>query len=195
MISNALSVLSAVIIFGSYVPYARDIVRGKVIPARSARIMFAILMLIALLQQHSLGSGWALAVTVGEVLGSLAILILALQKGIGGLSRLDIVCYLLLVASVVLWISTSNALLALHLTVLADIIAMAPTLVKTWHHPHTETALFYIAGIVAPVLSIIAAGNYAYAIILFPLYLAAINALEVGLIYRRPAHKAGDLQP
>lgn len=187
MLSNFLSILAAALIIYSYIPYSRDILNGRVKPARSARLMFAALTTLALFQQHSLGSGWALAVTVGEVIGSLAILMLALRKGVGGLQKLDIICYALLIVSCVVWITSKNALLALHFTVLADVIAFTPTLVKTWHMPKTETPLFFILGIIAPFLSIVAAGNYAYAIVLFPLYLAIANALEVLLIYRRPS--------
>lgn len=193
MVGKIFSVLSAVLITWCYIPYARDIIKGKVKPARSARIMFAALTTLALLQQHSLGSGWTVAVTLGEVVGSLAILILALQKGVGGLRQLDIVCYVLLILSVGVWLTTKNAFLALHLTVLADFIAMYPTLHKTWYHPETETALFFAVGVIAPLMSIVAGGQYAYAIILFPLYLAVINSIEVGLIYRKQPAANGDI--
>jgi hypothetical protein len=180
-----LASLSVLIAFGCYFPYMRDIIRGKAVPARSARIMFTVLMIIALFQQRHLGSGWALAVTFGEAAGSLAILGLALKRGVGGLSRFDVGCYVLLVASVVLWVTTKNTFLALHLTVLADITAFAPTLAKTWRWPESETPLFFTAGIIAPVLSVQAEGSFSYAVILFPMYLALVNGIEVALIYRK----------
>lgn len=188
-----LSVLAALIGFGAFIPYARDIIRGRAKPSRSTRIMFAALMIIALLQQHDLGSGWTLAVTIGETAGALAILGLAIKRGMGGLNKIDLICYALLSASIIVCLTTKNALLALHMTVIADIVAFWPTLVKTWHHPETETGLFFGLGAVVPILSIFAGGNYAYGIILFPLYLAAINIAEVVLIYRPTLSHGNDI--
>ena len=185
MIRAALSVLSGVTVMTAYAPYAVDIIREKAVPARSTRIMFAVLLLVALLQQRQLGSGLTLAVTIGELLGSFLILGLSLKRGVDGLSRLDLACYGLLAVSLVIWLTTQNAFLALHMTVLTDVVAFMPTLVKTWHKPATETPLFFTIGLVAPLLSIVAGGEYGYAIILFPLYLAVINGIEVLLIYRK----------
>lgn len=176
--------MAGVIMCLSFVPYLRDILRGKVRPARSARLMFVVLLTVALLQQKQLGSGLTLALTIGDLIGAVLILFVAIKYGMGGFQRLDIVCYGLLVINIIFWLSTDNALLALHLTVLCDVIAMAPTLVKTWHHPRTETALFYVLGIVGPILAIVAGNDYTYGILLFPLYLALINSLEIALIYR-----------
>jgi Na+/phosphate symporter len=184
MLRIALSVLSIIIAFGAYVPYIFDILSGKARPARSARLMFTVLLLVALLQQHALGSGWALAVTIGEAIGSVMILVLALQKGVGGLKRTDLICYVLLGLGMLVWLTTRNAVLGLHLTVLTDVVAFMPTLIKTWREPDSETPLFFIAGAVAPLFSMAAAGEYTYAVLLFPAYLAAVNLIEVGLIYR-----------
>jgi len=56
MTAAILSVISVAIAFGAYVPYIRDILRGKVRPARSTRIMFTVLLLVALFQQRALGA-------------------------------------------------------------------------------------------------------------------------------------------
>jgi len=116
--------------------------------------------------------------------GSVSILWLSLRKGIGGLTRLDVLCYALLGIDMVVWLTTRSAFLALHLTVLADVIAFLPTLIKTWRQPDSETATFFIVGAIAPLFSILAATTYDYGVLLFPLYLAVVNMVEVLLIYR-----------
>ena len=171
----------------AYIPYAKDIAKGRAVPARSARIMLTALIVIALLQQAGLGAGWAMAVTAGETVGSLAILVLALYKGAGGFNRTDVLCYVMLVIDVWWWLATKDALLALHLTMVADTIAFYPTVIKTWHNPKSETPLFFIAGTIAPILNMVAVGSYSYQTIVFPLYLAIANGIEVVLIYIRPS--------
>lgn len=171
--------------FYGYIPYLRDILAGKVRPSRAARIMFAALLIIALFQQHALGSRLALAITIAEAAGSILILLSAIKFGVGGLARLDIICYLLLVVDVFFWLTSKNTLLALHLTVLADLIAFTPTLEKTWRDPKSETATFYILGVIAPLLSVAGSEKISYGIVLFPIYLALANGIEVLLIKTR----------
>lgn len=66
LIRNIISVIAGLVVAGCFVPYAIDIIHGKVKPARSARIMFVVLLMVALLQQRQLGAGWTLAITFGE---------------------------------------------------------------------------------------------------------------------------------
>lgn len=169
----------------SFVPYGRDIVRGRVKPARSARLMIMLLLMISILQQHSVGSGWLIAMTIGDTVGAVAILFLSFSRGIGGLSRIDFACYVLLTVDVLVWLSTGSALLALHLSLLADLIAMTPVFIKTWRQPWTETPLFFLLGVVAPLLNILGAGKYSYAVLLLPVYVGLVNLFEVVLIVWR----------
>ncbi len=180
-----LSIIAGLIMLYSFVPYARDILQGRVKPARSTRLMMVLLLGVSLLQQRSLGSGWLLAMTIGDGIGAVAILFLAFKRGVGGMTRLDQICYALLAVDVVIWLSTDNPLLALHLGILADFIAMEPVFFKTWQQPWTETPLFFALGVIAPILSIAGAGKYSYAVLVFPAYIGLVNLFEVGLIVTR----------
>jgi hypothetical protein len=146
--------------------------------------MLTLIIILALLQQHQLNSGWALGVTLGEAIGSVAILSISLKKGIGGILRSDLVCYGLLALSLCVWFTTDDPLLALHLSIATDLIAFAPTLLKSWRLPSSETPLFYIGGIASALLSCAAASSYSYAIVVFPLYLALVNTVQLAVMYR-----------
>lgn len=190
MLASIIGIVAGVIALAIYVPYAIDILKGRVLPARSTRIMLTLVLIIVLLQQHELGSGWALGVTVGELVGSLAILGLSLPRGVGGSLKSDLVCYALLAAAVCAWLLVDNPLLALHLSIVADFIAFTPTLIKSWYMPKSETALFYIGGVVSALLATFAAGSFAYSVIVFPLYLVLINGLQLVVMYRPPSSRA-----
>ena len=184
MKSQFFALVSFSIIIAVTVPYMIDIMKGRAVPARAARTMFLLLLVITLAQQHSLGSGLAMAVTVGETLSSIMLFGLAMKYGVGGLKRNDIVCYSLLLLSLVIWRITNNALVALHVSIVADTVAFWPTLEKTWRKPKSETVLFFWGGVVAPLFSILAAGSLSYSVIVFPAYLSLINFVEVLLIGR-----------
>jgi hypothetical protein len=147
--------------------------------------MLVALLLIIFLQQRALHSGSGALMVGCECLGSLAILLLSLKRGIGGLRRLDVACYLLLAVDLLLWLITHNALLAMQLSIVADIIAFMPTLVKTWCQPWTETPLFFLLGGIAAMLSAFSVNQYTFAILLFPIYCILIHAVELGLIIVR----------
>jgi hypothetical protein len=67
--------------------------------------------------------------------------------------------------------------------IVVDVIAVTPSLVKTWRLPHTESWLFYALDTVAAVF-IIAAGPHDLLALLFPGYIFLINAVFVWAILR-----------
>jgi hypothetical protein len=178
------SIASFAVIIATAIPYSLDIARGTVRPARSTRWMMLLLMSVALAQQISGGATWEIGLTVGEVIASLVLAAQSITRGVGGWSRDDIICYSLSAVDLVLWLTSHDALLALHLTIIADMIAFAPTLIKTWRDPSSESALFYWGGVIAPIGSIIASSTMSYSSIVFPAYVAIANFVEVALIQR-----------
>jgi hypothetical protein len=181
---NIFALISFSIIIAVTIPYMIDIVKGRAKPARAARTMLLLLIIVTLAQQHSLGTGLTMALTIGEIVSSIMLFGLAMKHGVGGLSKNDLICYVLLGVSLVAWWMTGNALLALHLSILADTIAFWPTLEKTWREPKSETQLFFWGGVIAPWFSIAAGGSLAYSVIVFPVYISIANFVEVVLISR-----------
>ena len=177
-----LSALSGIIAVGMTIPYVIDIQRGRVRPSRSTRAMLALLLIAALGQQITLGADWSLTLTLVEMLSAVLLFILSIAKGSGGLDRFDVICYALLALDLMLWALTQNALLALHLTVFADLIAFSPTLIKTWRIPSSETAGFWLGGAVAAVFAALAESRPCYATLLFPGYLFFVNLIEAWLV-------------
>lgn len=178
--------LAGIIIAVAALVYCRDIIAGRARPARSTRFMYMILMFIALAQQHSLGTRWALVLTGVEAIQCMGIAILSITHGQGGLTRIDQWCYTLLIIDGIFWVYTGNDIVAIHLTILADIIATAPTVVKTLKDPRSETSPYWLCGAVAAGLSIMSEHSFDYSTVVFPVYLLLINAI-VWLITIRPA--------
>lgn len=50
--------------------------------------------------------------------------------------------------------------------------------------PKSETALFYVGGVVSAMLGAMAASSFVYSVVVFPLYLAAVNGLQLVIMYR-----------
>ena len=116
-------------------------------------------------------------------MSALCLVWLAQKYGVGGLRKLDIICYVLLGVSIIVWLSTPYTLLALTIAIFTDAVSFTPTIVKTWHHPKSETPLYYWAGVVAPLFSIMAEQHRSASFVAFPLYLVVANGLEIALIH------------
>lgn len=180
---EVLATLSFLIVVVCTGYYTVDIMKGRSRPARSTRVMLLLLIVVTLFQQHGLGSGWSLSLTLAEIVAAITVFSLSIKRGVGGLSRLDKICYGLLVLDCFIWFTTKNTLLALHLSILADTVALYPTLYKTWHDPQSESAVFFWAGVISPLFAIAAETHKSYQTLLFPVYISLINFIVVLLIY------------
>lgn len=180
-----LAILAGLSVIGATIPYIFDVVRGRVRPMRSTRLMFVFLLMLAFFQQRSLGTGLSLFVTIGELLSTLSLFVISMKKGVGGLRKLDIWCYGLLIVSVVVWQVSGNALLALIFTILTDFIAFFPVAWRLIHDPLAETQIFYWGAIIGPILGILAEKSPSWQRLSFVIYLAGINLLAVILINRK----------
>jgi len=112
------------------------------------------------------------------------LLVMALIFGVGGASKLDIVCLAIGVVAVAAFALTGNGLLAISLGVLADLIGYIPTFVKTWKQPKSEDPTFFIIEAVASLFAVFAIWELRVDIIL-PIYFVLCSVAVVLLIYRK----------
>lgn len=176
-------ILSLILSFGATIPYAIEVVRGRAKLARSTRVLFLLLMLVTLIVQGAEFTSWVLLLTVGEVLTQVLLFGLAIRYGVGGLSRLDIICYAAFIVSLSAYLITKDAVLSLTLFILTDSIAFLPTLVKIWRDPASDNWLFFmVGGVGAAVASLLARTTNTYAELAFPVYVLVANGLVAALI-------------
>ena len=182
-------ILSFLLSFGATIPYCFDILKGKAKPARSTRTLFFLLLLVTLIVQHGAFTSWVLLLTVGELCSQVVLFFLSLKHGIGGLARLDIVCYMTFVISLVIYLLTKNAALSLTTLISTDLIAFAPTLVKIWKDPTSDSWLFFVVGgMAAAAASFLARNTNSYTEIIFPIYIFVANGLAAFPILLHERH-------
>jgi hypothetical protein len=87
-------------------------------------------------------------------------------------------CLTLCVAGIGLWIISDRPWVGLLASITADCIAVVPALRKTIRLPHTELVWFYALDAVAG-LVIVCAGPFTAVALVFPAYIALINAVFV----------------
>lgn len=186
-----LGVVAGLIVIAGTIPYLRDAIRRHTKPSRATWTLLSILLFIDIFIQLDInGTGWAVAVTAGDFLACFMVFAVAIRYGSGGASKTDIICYILWLVTVGCWLGFDRPLLALHFGVLADLVALVPTFIKSWQKPHEESTNVFLASSLSGVVAIFAAENFSYGAILFPVYLFVVNLAVAATIifagrYRR----------
>lgn len=152
-------------------------------------MLLTILLLIDVFIQGELGTGWARALTVGEIIATGSVFVLSIKHGIGGADKVDKICYILWAVAVVCWLGLHRPLLALNFGVFADLIAMVPTFMKSWKNPEEESANVFAASALSGFIAIFAAQEYTYRAILLPVYLFLVNLAVVVVLAVSEKHR------
>jgi len=155
-----------------------SIVRGDFRPQRMTRFLIFLISLLfvgTLLAQNDKNG----------------IFLLSIKKGIGGTGKMDIVVFIMAILSLIIWQTTKNPVLGLIMSVVTDLIAFSPTLIKTWKLPHTEEWKFYMSDVVASVFSILSIKSFSFGNLIFPIYILLINTTSVLMINLRKKALAG----
>jgi hypothetical protein len=183
-------ILSVVAIFVgmmSYIPYLRDVVKGKTKPHTFSWLVWGILTVIVFIGQLIDQGGFGTWVTGFTACAVLIIFIFGIFKGEKNITKGDWASLLAALFTIVIWILTSEPLIAIILVTIIDILAFYPTIRKTILKPHEETLTLYLLSGIKWILAILALQNYSFVTLLYPVYLVLINGLFVTLllVYRK----------
>ena len=185
-----LGIIAVIIALAGYVPYFRDIFRGKTKPHAFSWLVWASLTGIAFFGQIFDKGGAGAWVTGFTAVVSFAIFFLALKKGEKNITSSDKWSLFGAGVALVLWYLTSSPMGSVILITLIDALGFYPTFRKSYHKPHEETMLtFFLSGLKF-VIAIIALQNYSVVTYLYPASLVLMNFIFVGLlIVRRRQHR------
>lgn len=162
-----------------------SIVRGDFRPQRMTRFLIFLLSLLMVGTLWAQGDRNGIFIAGAQLVGGFIILLLSIKKGIGGYGLFDGIVFVMTIASLVVWQTTKNPTLGLVISIVTDLIAFSPTIVKTWKMPGTEEWKFYMSDVVASFFSILSISVYTVGNLAFPAYILAINTVSVVMILGR----------
>jgi hypothetical protein len=175
----------------SYVPYYRDIFRGKTKPHAFSWLVWASLTgIIFFAQLFDKGGAGAWVAGFTAVI-CFSIFILSLKKGEKNITRSDKLSLFGAGIAVFLWYLTSSPLISVILVIIIDAMGgFYPTIRKSYSKPYEETVLTYLLSGLKWVFAIIALENYTLITTLDPVFAAFTNLAFVALLLiRRKQHK------
>jgi hypothetical protein len=184
-IKAIISVVAIVLTFIGIIPYVRDIIAKKTIPHIYTWFMAIVVTSITFGLQLLGGAGVGAFITLGILLASILIAILALKNGIAQIKKSDTICLGMAVVSLLLWIVAKQPVLSIILITTTDALSFIPTIRKSWGKPYSETLFTYQLAGFRHGLSILALQNYNLLTFLYPGAWVLINIFFSSLLIIR----------
>lgn len=184
---SAFIAISSILALISPLIYAQSIVKGKVKPHRTTRLVLLIITTLATASLFVQGNTVAVWLAGVSMLQSIVIFTLSIKRGMGGWSPIDLLCLAIALIGIILWKTTNNPEVALVASLVADFTGMIPAIIKTYHFPETEDWRFFGLDTLAGLFTIMAVSTRTWQEYAFPLYIFLINTVMVCLILRPQA--------
>jgi len=171
------------------IPYVLDTLRGKTKPHRVTWGIATILNAIGFANQYASGatnSLWSFG--AGTVVVGI-IFLLSFRSGIGGKSRMDIVCLTIGIAGVLLWVILKSPVYSIVANMVADLACLWPSFEKAYKHPETETKISWLVGFISVILATVSVGKLDWRLLLLPGWSVILQAYMVYILYLVPRKK------
>lgn len=161
--------------------------KGKVQPNKVTWGLWGTIPLIAFAAELSEKVGIQSLLTLGISLIPLLIFFASFvnKKAYWKISKLDLVCGGLAILGVVLWLITKSGNTAILFSLVADILAGFPTVIKAFKQPETENYLAFTGGSIFGAITLLTIKNWNFATYAFPAEVFILNGLVAFFIFSR----------
>jgi len=174
-----LGLLAGVLSAFSYLPYIRDILRGKTKPERASWLIWLVLTAMGFFSNLAIGATNSLWFPGVQMVGVTIVFLLSVRYGYGGLLKRDLLVLGAASVTLFVWYFTEQPLLALYLIILIDSFGGVLTVIKSYQHPESETLSCWVITSIAAIFSIISVGTFNVFLLSYPFYVFLINFLVV----------------
>ena len=169
------------------VPYVRDTLARSTRPHRGTWAIFTTLSVIVVASQRADGGSWSVVMGAVQLVGCALILLLAFSRGVGGTGRGDICLLAIAAAGVAGWYLAGDPTVATLCVILADTVAIAMMLPKTYADPYSETLSTFVLSALSAIPAMLAVGALDFGLLVYPGYVLCADLVVVGIIVtRRP---------
>lgn len=163
----------------SFIPYYIAMWRGTVRPHLFSWIPWTLTTAVGFWASLSYGGGYGSWILALQAVCCGSVLLYAIFRGESHMTRLDSIALTGGIASIVFYITTSNAILSILFAVTADCLGYIPTFRKSFKKPHEEPLLTYALSGVGFALSITALSAYNFETVFYPCVLVVANVAFV----------------
>lgn len=178
MLKTIIGIIAVLLTFIGYIPYSRDILRGKTRPHIYSWFLWGFVTTIVFALQLSDNAGIGAFVTLAAA--SMCFVVIFLGKKYGSISKItlsDKIFLSLALVALGLWIFAKQPVLSAILATAIDLLGFAPTVRKSWNEPFSETLLFYYLNTLRFGLALYSLERYTIITALYPFMWLFANSL------------------
>ena len=179
------SILSITVASISYVPYFRDIFKGRTKPHLFSWFIFSITTGIIFALQMKGGAGIGGWITLLLAFIFFAIFLLSIKYGTKDIKPIDIVFLILALCAIPIWLIAEQPIISILLLTTIDMLGFIPTIRKSWNNPYSETLSMYTVTVFRYVLVFPSLETYNILTLLFPVVWLIANIVLVLVLVRR----------
>lgn len=175
---NVCGTIAVLLVFVGYIPYFRDILKGKTVPHIYSWFLwgFVTAIVFALQIGDNAGVGAYVTLAVTFMCGGVILLSL-LKKNKRDITFSDTIFLFLGFISLCMWLFAKQPLISAILATITDLLGFVPTIRKSWHQPFSETLSLYGLNTLRFGLAIIALEHYSVITALYPISWLFANGL------------------
>ena len=183
-------VISALFIMVGHVFYIKGVFIGEVKPQRATWTVIEILTLVTVANQFAADASYSLIPWVGASLTGTVVFVLAIIKGTGGFSYLDIAVVTISILGLVVWLVSGDERNSIIATPIAIALAVTPTIIKATKYPQSENLSQWLCSFVGVIFTILSVGKLDFDLLVIPFtWLAANGVIATIIIIRSNSHE------
>lgn len=157
-----IGIIAVVLTFLAYIPYYRDILKGKTQPHIYSWSLWGLLTILLVALQIKGGAGPATWVTAAAGLLCLGVVVLSFKNGKKNITTSDTIVSIISLMAIGFWLIADQPVVSITLVIIADLFAFIPTIRKSYKDPYSETLSLYVTNSLRFILALIAVENYTY---------------------------------
>ncbi len=181
-----ISAFASALTFIAYIPYVRDIIKGKTHPHAYSWLVWGFTTIIIFALQLSNKAGAGAYVSLASGVSLLIVFLLGLRYGKRDITASDTVFFILALAATAVWVFAQQPVLSIILLMVVEMLGFMPTLRKSWDKPYSETLSHYQIAIFRQALTILALQSYMIVTFLCPAtWVFANTFFVIMLVFRR----------
>lgn len=190
MINDNFVYLGALLSLTGSLNYVWNTIQGKTKPNRVTWFLWALAPLVAFAAM--LGEGVSFKASLMTFMVGFGPLLVFLssfvnKNSVWKLTRFDMICGLLSLVGVIAWFVTRTGEVAILFSIVADGLALLPTLRKSFEDPESESDLVFLFASINAAITLLAVKTWDFNHVGFPLYILA----ACGILYILIRFKVG----
>ena len=190
MNTNFFAIAATIISAVAFIPYIWSIIKGETRPSGASWWSWTIINTITVFSSWFAGASWqVLLLPAWLCVSQLAISILSIKRGDNNWDGLNKFCVGGALLGVGLWMVTGQPLIALSISIAADLLASVPNFRHAFKNPEQENKLGWGLGWFSAVFEMFTINKWSLAESGWPLYFLFNMSATLFLVMRKPKIK------